>query len=184
MKVVVSKKPKEYLQQGKGHCGVYTIKAILNAYNKDLNKDPKDYHIHWYERQFGFMLPWSVMKVLKLHKLQAILSSGRNLSADQKLFLLKKLLSNDTPIAISIGNGYLPNGEYNEKQVKTLYHWVTLWGYNDNTQEFYVYDSCVPKEYYDTIPIGNKKRSYTEIIRDWNAGIKPWFLRNLYIHIQ
>ncbi len=42
-KFIVSRGPKEYLEQGLTHCGAYSVKAILSAYGKDAKKNPRDY---------------------------------------------------------------------------------------------------------------------------------------------
>ena len=84
-----------------------------------------------------------------------------------------------------IGNGYRQNGSYSSLRAKLVLHWITLWGYDDSKGVFYVYDSAVPKSLYDKdIPIGNKKREYEKVVRDWGAGfISFGFWRYLYIPV-
>ena len=68
---------------------------------------------------------------------------------------------------VRIGNGYLPNGGHSSLLACIVGHWITLWGYNDAEEVFYVYDSAVPPQLYDeNIPAGNKKRTYAEMLRD------------------
>lgn len=59
---------------------------------------------------------------------------------------------------------------------KIVPHWITLWGYDDKEKVFYVYDSGLTKNLYDrNVAIGNTKRTYDEILRDWNFGtLQPW----------
>jgi len=50
-------------------------------------------------------------------------------------------------------------------------HWITLWGYDKRKQFFYVYDSGLPKNYWNKkLPIGNTMRTYKEVLIDWNIG--------------
>lgn len=66
----------------------------------------------------------------------------------------------------------MKNGSYNPLLAKFFGHSITLWGYDDNEQVFYVYDSAVSINLYDKdIPVGNKKRTYTQILRDWKGAL-------------
>lgn len=82
---------------------------------------------------------------------------------------------------LRIGNGYLKSGKYSPFIASFMGHWITLWGYNDKEKAFYVYDSYVPaRRHNKTIPIGNTKRTYEEVLRDWGKGF-PHSRRYLYI---
>ena len=95
------------------------------------------------------------------------------------------MIAKNSPIMISIGNGYLPNGKFSSILQKIVGHWITIWGYNDREQVFYVYDSGLSSTAYDSkVPIGNASRRYTEILRDWGAGIFPWPRGSLYITVK
>ena len=186
-KFILSKKPKEYLKQGLSHCNVYAIKGILSAYGKDVKQSPEDYHTSRNRRFTGLIWNLEVIaKILSSHGVPAQLNSAANVSEKERLTLLKRLLANDTPVMIRIGNGYLPSGKYLTILGKVVGHWITLWGYDDEEKAFYVYDSAIPKKHYDKgIPIGNKKRTYSEISRDWEGALTPWlFKRYLYIEIK
>jgi len=91
---------------------------------------------------------------------------------------------------IRIGNGYL-DCDYNPIIGRIIPHWITLWGYDNTKNVFYVYDSGLPVRHWDkSLPIGNTARTYTEILRDWNFGRwQPWcwnnsFKNNLYTAIS
>lgn len=186
-KFTLSRKPKEYLKQGLSHCHVYSIKGILSAYGKDVKQNPEDYHISRIRRAIGVIWnPEILVKILSSYGMSAEAKTAEHLSTEERLTLLKRLLANDTPVMIRIGNGYLPNGKYLTMLGKVVGHWITLWGYNDEERVFYVYDSVVPKKRYDKdIPIGNKKRTYAEISRDWKGALIPWvFKKYLYIEIK
>ena len=189
-KFVLSRAPKEYLKQGWSHCGAFSIKGILGAYNKDVEKNPREYHIFWWNRITGAGLYRNYyVDVLKKYGIDADARNANSLYDNQKLTLLKKLLRKNIPVMVLIGNGYLSNGKYSPFRASIISHWLTVWGYNDKEKVFYVYDSCVPKEFYDKgIPIGNKKRTYSEVLRDWKGAIITRFIlgwgKNFYIQIE
>ncbi|MBI2142388.1 hypothetical protein HYU15_02785 [Candidatus Woesearchaeota archaeon] len=176
-KHILSNKPKEYLQQGTSHCGVYSIKAILSAYGLDNKSHPKFYHPNWFGQITGLTLGKNYyVKILKSYGIGAERKSAENLSDSEKIILLKTLLARNTPVMIRIGNGYYHSDEYKPILGKVVAHWITLWGYDDEKQLFYAYDSGMLKQHQDkTTPIGNTIRTYKEILRDWNFGRwQPW----------
>jgi len=166
-------KPKEYLVQGLTHCGAYSVKAILSAYGKDNKKHPKDYHTHLLNKIIGGGLTKNYyVNILKSYGLEAEFKDSSSISTAERINLLKSLLVKNAPVMIAIGNGYNSEGTYNSLLAAYQSHWITLWGFDDNDQAFYLYDSCVKSDHYDKdIPIGNKKRSYKEIIRDWKGSL-------------
>jgi len=170
-KYILSKKPKKYLKQGISHCGAYSVKAMLGACGLDTKARPEDYHLYGFNRIVGTTVGKDYYsKILNINGLKAETKTAEDLSEKEKLNLLKKLLGKDTPVMLRIGNGYL-NNKYNPIFGKIAGHWITLWGYDDNTQTFYVYDSGLPERYWDKkLPIGNTTRAYQEILRDWNFG--------------
>jgi hypothetical protein len=113
------------------------------------------------------------------------------MSDNERISLLKSLLSKNTPVMLRIGNGYLSD-KYNPIVGKLLSHWITLWGYDDKEQLFYIYDSALPEKFrLKNIPIGNTVRTYKEILRDWNFGTWQfwyWLLfpsgSHLYIEVN
>lgn len=192
-KFVLSIKPKEYLIQGPSHCGVYAVKAILSAFNLDKKGHPKEYHSNWFGKLTGLTLGRQyLVEIFKSHGIEVERRSLKNFSDEEKLNLLKTLLSKNYPVMIRIGNGYYHSNKYNSILGKLVVHWISLWGYDDQEQIFYVYDSGMLKKYWkENIPVGNTIRSYKEILRDWNFGaIQFWAWpfsgrdRNLYIEIK
>lgn len=165
-KFILYIRPKEYLKQGLSHCGVYSVKAILSAYGLDTKKRPEEYHTSWFGMLTGAALTKQyITNILRAHGLNTTVKTAKDLTDQEKLAVLKKILSYNTLVLLSIGNGYKQNGEYSSIRAKIIGHFITLWGYDDRKQVFYVYDSAVPKNSYDgDIPIGNKKRTYAEIL--------------------
>ena len=185
-KFIVSKRPKEFLKQGLMHCGAYSVKAVLEAYGKDDKQNPEDYHLSWWRRISGLTSAYTWQKVLRNYGLKADAGDIRSLSPAERLHFLKELLSQNTPVMVRIGNGYLPSGKYNPIIGRIIGHWITIWGYDDAEQVFYAYDSAVAPKLYDRyVPTGNKQRTYKEMLRDWRGGLFPWpFWKFVYIKIS
>lgn len=182
--VIISKKPKEYLKQGFSHCGMYSVKAVLSAYGKDVKGNPKDYHHSWIGRLTGSTFGLQpIVTILHNYGVAAKAKHAHSLSSREKLHVLKVALAKGRPVMVRIGNGYLPSGRYNSILGKLVGHWITIWGFNEDERIFYMYDSCVPKERYESIPIGNVKRSYDELLRDWSGTVWDIFYGS-YTYIE
>jgi len=180
---ILSVKPVEYLTQGISHCGAYSVKAILSAFGKDDKKRPEEYHPNFFNRFTGLTLGKNYYsKILNKYGIITEFKSAKNLPDVEKIGLLKTLLSENVPIMIRIGNGYFRSKKYNPFLGKIINHWITLWGYNDKKMVFYIYDSGLTKNLYDDVPIGNTKRTYDEILRDWNFG--TWQFWTWHISLQ
>lgn len=188
----LSIKPEEYLVQGISHCGVYCVKAILSAHGKDNKSHPKDYHTNWIGKNlFSFATGEDYYDaIFASYGIKSKTRSSENLSDQEKLNLLKTILFKNNPVMIRIGNGYYKSNKYNPILGRLIPHWITLWGYDDSQKVFYVYDSGLTKNLYDkTVPVGNTKRTYEEILRDWHFGrFQPlcWnasMKNNLYVEI-
>lgn len=180
VKFALSIKPKEYFKQDRNYCGMYSIKGILSAYGKDDKKNIRDYSLSWFGKYTGYTFPWTFSKILNKYNLKAKIGFLKN-NSNKDLQLKKLLIQNNAPLTLLVSNGYLSSDDYSSRKAKITFHWITLWGYDDNENVFYVYDSTVPKNFYDNdIPIGNKKRTYNEIIRDVTSTL---ILSNLYIAI-
>ena len=170
-KYVLTVKPKKYLQQGLSHCGAYSVKAILSAYDLDTKDQPEYYHPHWIGRLSGLTFGRDYfVRILKQAGVNSKAKTAENISNEERITLLKKLLSRNTPVMIRTGYGY-SSGKYNRLLGKLAPHWITLWGYNDEKREFYVYDSGLNKKFWSQeLPIGNTIRTYEDILRDWRFG--------------
>lgn len=182
-KYILPIKPSEYLKQGRVHCGMYAIKGVLSAYGLDDKKNPEDYHSSFFGRVTGGTLPRTFHKVLKRYGLKAEVKLAQD--REGKIDLLKFILQKDQPVILLVGNGYGQNGSYSPYKAKFSWHWITLWGFDDQEKVFYVYDPVVSKEKYDPgIPIGNKKRTYDEIVRQWGGGNSVFWFLEIFIYFN
>jgi hypothetical protein len=176
-KVILSIRPDKYLSQGISNCGLFSIKGILSAYGLDEKADPREYHTNLICRLTSISWGENYYKnILASYSVDSDLGFAENISDEKKLDLLKKLLSNNTPVMIRIGNGYFTSDKYNSIVGRLLPHWITLWGFDDEPRVFYVYDSGSPRSRWaKSVPIGNTTRTFDEILRDWRFGKKqPW----------
>lgn len=176
-RVILSIKPDKYLSQGLSNCGLFSVKGILSSYGLDDKGDPREYHSNLLSRVTS--ITWGknyFNNILASYGIDSEIGFAEDISTEEKLNLLKKILLKNTPVMIRIGNGYLSSGEYNRVMGKLMPHWVTLWGYDDEKRIFYLYDSGLPEKGWNkSLPIGNTTRTYDEILRDWNFGkIQPW----------
>ncbi len=189
-KYILNIKPFEYLKQGPSHCGAFSVKAILDAYGLGNKRHPKEYHTRWFSRLTGNSLGKEYYaRILNSYGLKARIKTAKLLPDDGKIKLLKSLLAEGNPVMVRIGNGYLTY-KYNPFFGKIVGHWITLWGYDDAKQIFYVYDSGLPTQYWNSsLTIGNTTRTHQEILRDWKFGLwQPWvwlFMgRENYVYID
>lgn len=172
-KYILSIRPKEYLTQGLSHCGAYSVKGILSAYGIDNKSHPKEYHPQWLGKTIGITFGKDYYaNILRSYGIKANVGNADQISSQDKLNLLKAHLSGNNPIMLRIGNGFWSGKSFNYLLSRLTPHWITLWGYDDQKEIFYVYDSGLSPEYYTKdIPIGNTIRTYSEILRDWNFGV-------------
>ncbi len=170
---IVSRRPHEYLKQGPSHCGVYSVKAVLEAYNKVIGVKPEDFHTNWISRITGAVFhPDYLVRMLESYSLVVKYGTVKYLSDDKKIMHLKSMLSKDAPVILMVRNGYQANGEYSRLKAALVGHIITVWGYDDREGVCFVYDSAVPKKLYaPNIPIGNIKRTYEQVLRDWYGAL-------------
>lgn len=179
---VVNHKPKGYLQQGMRHCGGYTIKAILSAYNLDDGRHPEKY-LPPKIKSFGFTTPKIIQETLNEYGFDSLINRANKFSNNKKIQSIKKELDKNHPVILLIGNGYSPTGKYSALQRNCVSHWITVWGYDDKEKVFFIYDSYVEPNNYDKISVGNVKRTYEQVLRDWKGAFYFRFKSFLYIPV-
>jgi fructoselysine-6-P-deglycase FrlB-like protein len=177
---IVPKEPIQYLVQGRVHCGVYAAKGILSTYGSDSHNHPREYHVNWWNKLSGRMFPGEVVKVLRENGLDSQLVVAPASSPEETLSFLKHSLIEGKPIIMVIRNGYNREGKFSWfRYFLSWGHFMTIYGYDDEQELFYLYDSAVPKHMHKAgLPIGNTTRTFQETVRDGNTRflgiIKPY----------
>ena len=149
---ILSHRPKRYLKQGLTNCGLYAAEGILSAYGRNPSeKSPSEFHESAIQRALGLTPVPLIVRVLQKHGLRSQIGNARDWSNEKRLTFLKETLSKDTPIVIRIGGGYSGNGIYKPILGRIIGHWITLWGYDDEKEVFYVYDSAIDPQFHQPL---------------------------------
>lgn len=164
--------PKEYPIQGMVHCSVFTVKAILSAYDLDKYDDPLDYHLSEKMRASGLSSNAYIVKLLKANGIHSELKTAKDLNAEEQLNLLKSLLDSNKPVILSVMYSY---SSLLDRRVRLkgqlLGHFISVWGYDDEKGVFYVYDSkAIGKRLHLEAPIGNTMVKYEDLVGDWEGS--------------
>ncbi len=177
MQKILPIKPDRYFEQGITGCGGFSVKGILSAFGKDDRESAFDYYP---------FLKWGVLstpsrwrRMFEAYGLQVRLGKADD-DADA-VALMKGELDKGRVLMLRIGNGYTKQGVWHRLAWRSIGHWITLWGYDDNDRTFYIYDSWIPQGRAH-LPVGNIKRPYMDVARDWNGGF-PFRWRRTYLAV-
>ena len=88
---------------------------------------------------------------------------------EKKLAFLKSYLKRG-PIILLIGNGQTKKCFFSRKKALTHWHYITLWGFNDKEQIFYVYDSNTKRETEQYLMKGTLKIPYHYVLKSRSLG--------------
>ena len=72
---------------------------------------------------------------------------------------------------LAIGYGYLRRGEYRAWRRLWVGHYITLYGYDDEAEVFYLYDPWLEGDYPSDIPVGNEVRTYAQVLDAWRGPV-------------
>ena len=158
------------------YCGGYTIKAILSAYKLDDGRKPNEY-LPSLKKSLGFTTPKIIQRVLKTYRINSQIKNADKLSDKEKIELIKNEINKNHPVVLLIGNGYSKKGKYSWLQQQLIAHWISVWGYNNRKELFYIYDSYAHRK--KNISIGNVQRTYQQLLRDWKGA----FYTRKYLYI-
>ena len=174
MQKILPVKPYKYLEQGITGCGGFSVKGILSAFGKDDKETAFDYYP---PPKWGVMSsPSWWAKTLRSYGLDIELaraSVNENMSD-----LLKVKLDEGKVLMLRVGNGYTKRGRWYWLPWQLVGHWVTIWGYDDADGVFYIYDSWIPAINNQNLPVGNIKRKFDDVVRDWQGGFPFWWRRS------
>lgn len=180
---IVSRRPNKYFTQKAGFCGGYTIKGVLSAWGLDDKENAGDY-VSLSTRLSQATLPSNIVNELNKHGFIATLKRANKLSDKEKIELLKKEIDKDRPVIILEGCCFTRKNKFRKKKFyNDIGHWISIWGYDDKKEEFYVYDSYVEKKHYSKVPIGNARRTFAQLLQVWEGPLYSRFLDYIYIPV-
>lgn len=144
-------------------CGPYNTAAVVRILTNN-KVDSADFAKNTQFRLPNkYTLPWGLEKQLKDNGLEIEIPNFKHLADIDKILFLKERLSQENPIII-LG------------QVKNYEHYITLLGFDDNKNEFYVYDSMfdkgengLTKDANGELP-GNRNLTSEELLNFWRGG--------------
>lgn len=160
---------------------MYTIHAILEAYHKRLKKNVFLYWVNLLSKLTGFLLPWSLLQVLNKNGIKARIWTCRSRFFKVKLNTIKQWVTN-WPVILLIGHWYKWR-QFSIWKVLFLQHYLSVWGFDDEKEIFYVYDSSAQKELVkEDIPIWNIELPYNDLISCRNFWWR-WLVGHKFIDV-
>ena len=146
-------------------CGPFNTSAVIRALKGEDN-DPQFYvkKMTW-RLPNKYTIPWGLENQLNESGISTEVVQLKTLSDDEKIIFLKERLSQKKPIIILGGRD---NYE----------HYLTLFGFDSNNEQFYIYDSLFKKN--DTVEgltvddnyelPGNRNYTNKELLNFWENG--------------
>ena len=166
-------KPKNYYRQyGYNFCGMYSIKAIVEAKNPEMDKSVFSYASSHRWRYSGLMGLWKIIETLDKYDIAVEKAHCRSSDDEKRINLLKKKLRN-WPVLLFISHAYTGKKKFIRTNAILFQHYITLWGYNDKEDHFYIYDSSAADELIKTdLPAWNSFMEYRDLMTYWRrAGL-------------
>lgn len=142
-------------------CAHHSLKAVIEG-KTGKSKKLRDYSCDWWSRLTYLMTPRWIKKILRKHQLSFRTIKAKNLTVEQKIELLKQELKRG-PLILLIGNGLTVKKIFSRRKALTYWHYITLRGYNDKEQVFYVYDS-------------NTNRATEQYMMKWTIKIPYYYI--------
>lgn len=130
--LLVSRRPTLFRHAEHFHneCGPYQLRAALNSLGKDAL--PADLYFRPFDRKRDWSLPYFMPSVLRRFGVKARLHVW--LARSFRAHVIAAL-KRDRPVLFVL-NSILGNGRL---------HWMSIWGYDESTDEFLCYDSQAPE---------------------------------------
>lgn len=161
-------------------CGETNARSVIESFGRAYRRPSSP---GLWVRLFGYSLLKSLQALFESHGVDAPIRSAAGLDDSRKLDLLQSHLEAGYPVVIAIGNGHLHRGQYRPAARLILGHYLTLYGFDDPTETFFVYDSYLDGQPDGWLPAGNETRTYSEILRDWSGPIYYPVLGRRYVYI-
>ena len=172
----------KYHQQKKfAWCGMYTLKNVIESFQDDIDLTIKDYAPTFWNKISWFMLPWTIVKMLKKYWLKIDKWRFKTKWINNKTEFLKKLL-HKWPVILVIWHAYKWKKDFNLLKAVSVQHYMSLRWYNDKKWIFYIYDSWAPKRLIKKdLPVWNITLKYRDLIKYRKFW---WFMVKKYLYIS
>lgn len=162
---IIAYPSKHNYRQTKNDCGPFNVAAVVRALkDQDVDSTLFAQEIGW-RLPNDYTLPWGLENQLKENDIKIEKPNFNLLTDAEKITLLQQHLSLGKPIIIL--------GERDDYE-----HYVTIFGFNTVTDEYYVYDSLqtfstdepdITTDENASFP-GNKTFSSNELLTFWRGG--------------
>ena len=180
---IVTNSPKQLTKQVGLTCGETNSKTIIQGFGKSYQ--PLN-HLSLRIKLFGFSYIQDIQKLLQTNGLTSVIHSAIQHTDSEKLGIIMKHIDQNEPVLLAIGNGYIRRDRYYSLLRYIAGHYITVYGYNEERQIFYIYDSMLEGEYEGEIPVGNEIRTFDQLLRDWQGPIyyKLIKMKNIYLPVS
>ena len=179
-KKIVKFHPSDYETQKGLTCGETNAKTIIQGFGKvyqPLENTPLRVKI------FGFSFVKDMLKLINANGLYASIQYASGIDDNERLAIIRNHIDYDVPVLIAIGNGHIRRGEYNPILRYLVGHFITVYGYDDKEEVFYVYDSYLKGSYEGNLPVGNEVRTYREFLADWQGPIYYSLIKMKHVYL-
>ena len=155
--------PERYPQQhDHTECWLFTIKAVIESYYPELNKDPIEYTSSRFHRFIKLSTPRELSKALKKYNISYVRGKYHKKDMAPKIEFLKRHIV-DGPVVILTAHAYNKRTMFSPLRAIFAQHYLSIRWYDDELEVFYCYDSHTPLRE-DNLPVGNIKLNYRDLI--------------------
>ncbi len=168
---IVPTLPSAYPHQVGLTCGEFNACALIDAFDLGFAPDPRP---RLRIRLFGLSFIADLARTLVRHGLDAEVRSASELHDESRLALLRGHIDSHEPVVLAIGNGHLSRDRDSAVARALVGHFITIYGYDAERDEFFVYDPYLDGQPEEPLPAGNVARTADEILRDWRG---PFYYR-------
>ena len=132
---IVKFHPSEYETQRGLTCGETNAKAIIQGFGK--NYEPLE-NIPLRVKIFGYSFVNDILKLIEENGLYSSIRYASGTIDHERLEIIKQHIDHDEPVLTAIGNGHVRRGEFNPLLRYLVGHFITVYGYDDKKEIFYV----------------------------------------------